>query len=106
MIGAVTRVKADDVMVTLYVLPLLVFPITEIDPQAGNGEVLPAAVQRRNTVILTRDKPPISVQNGLAGKLVMLKSEVLLCRAIVGIFRGDMFECCQWRHLLPEAPGT
>lgn len=86
--------------------PLLVFPIAEIGPHTGHGEVLPAAIQRRNAVVLTRDKPPVLVQDGPAGELVMLEGEVLLRRAVVGIFRAYMFQCCQWLHLPPEAPGT
>ena len=72
----------------LYVLPPLVFAIAEIGPHTGHGEVLPAAIQRRNAVVLAGDKPPMLVQDGLAGELVMLKGEVLLRRAVVGIFRA------------------
>ena len=69
-------------------IPLLVFSIAEIGPHTGYGEVLLAAIQRRNAVVLTGDKPPVLVQDGLAGELVMLKGEVLLRHAVVGIFRA------------------
>ena len=36
----------------------------------------------------------------LHGKLVMLKEKILLGGSVVGIFRVDMLECCQPRHLL------
>ena len=39
-------------------------------------------------------------EDGLHGKLVMLKKQVLLGGSVVGIFRVDMLECCQPRHLL------
>ena len=51
------------------------------------------------TLVLTRNKPPVFIKGGLHGKLVMFKGEVLLGCAIVRIFRADMFECCQQRHL-------
>ena len=52
------------------------------------------------TLVLTRNKPPVFIKGGLHGKLVMLKSKVLLGCSVVGIFRADMFECCQPLHLL------
>ena len=106
VVGAVPGVKGNDVMVAFHILPLLVFPIAEVGPHTGHGEVLPAAIQRRNAVVLAGDKPPVFVQDGFAGELVMLKEQIPLRRAVVGIFRGDMFERCQWLHLPPEAPGT
>ena len=36
----------------------------------------------------------------LHGKLVMLEKQVLFGGSVVGIFRVDMLECCQLRHLL------
>ena len=36
----------------------------------------------------------------LHGKLVMLKEKILLGGSVVGVFRVDMLECCQPRHLL------
>ena len=88
VVGAVPGVKAEDVVVAFHVLPPLVFPIAEIGPHTGHGEVLPAAIQRRNAVVLAGNKPPLLVQDGPAGELVMLEGEVLLRRAVVGIFRA------------------
>ena len=73
VVGCVTGVKADDIVVALYVLPLLVFPIVEIGAHTRYGEILPAAIQRGNAVIITGDKPPVFIKGGLHGKLVMLK---------------------------------
>ena len=81
-------------------LPVLVFLIAEISPHTGNSEILAPAVKGRNAVILPRYQPPVFIKGGLHGKLVMLKCEVGFRCAIVRIFRADMFECCQQRHLL------
>ena len=73
VVGCVTGVKTDNIMVALYVLPLLVFPIVEIGTHTRYGEILPAAIKGRYAVIITWDKPPVFVQCGLHSKLVMLK---------------------------------
>ena len=88
VVGAVPGVKGQDVVVAFHVLPPLVLSVAEVGPHTGHGEVLPAAVQRRNAVVLAGDKPPVFVQDGPAGELVMLEGEVLLRRAVVGIFRA------------------
>ena len=92
-------VKADDIVVAFHIFPFLVFLIAEIGSHTGNGEILAPAVEGRNAVILPRYQPPIFIKGGLHGKLVMFKGEVLLGCAIIRIFRADMFECCQQRHL-------
>ena len=84
----------------LYVLPPLVLPIAEIGTHTGNGKILPAAVQRRQPVVLAGNEPPGFIKDGFHGNLVMLEHEVTLGGSVVGIFRVDMFECCQQRHLL------
>ena len=100
IVCSVPWVKADDVVVGLHIFPFLVLAIAEIGAQTGNSKIFFAAVQSGKAVVLTGDKPPGFVQCGLHGKLVMLKSEVLLGCSVVGIFRADMFECCQPLHLL------
>ena len=73
VVGAIPGVKAEYVMMAFYVLSLLVFAVTEIGPHTSNGEVLLAAVECGDAVILAGDKPPTFVQDGLASELVMLE---------------------------------
>ena len=73
MIGTVTRIKAENVVMAFYIFPFLVFAVTEVGSQAGNSEVLSVTVEGGNAVVLAGDKPPVFVQNGLAGVLVMLE---------------------------------
>jgi hypothetical protein len=61
-------------MVALYVLTFLVFAVFEIGAHTRYGEIFPATIQRGNAVTVTGNKPPIPVQCGLHGKLVMFKS--------------------------------
>ena len=73
VVGSVTGVKADNIVMALYVLPFLVLAVFEIGAHTRYGEILAAAIQRGNAVIVTGDKPPVFIQCGLHGKLVMLK---------------------------------
>ena len=100
IVRAVPWVKADDIVVAFYIFPLLVLSVSEICPHTRNGKILPVAVQCGQPVVLAGDKPAGFIKDGLHGKLVMLKKQVLLGGSVVGIFRVDMLECCQPRHLL------
>ena len=100
VVRSVPWVKADDVVVGLHIFPLLVLAIAEIGAQTGNSKIFFAAVQRGKAVALTGNKPPVFIKGGFHGKLVMLKSEVGFRCSVVGIFRADMFECCQQLHPL------
>ncbi len=93
-------VKADDIVVGFHIFPFLVLAIAEIGAQTGNSKIFFAAVQRGKAVALTGNKPPVFIKGGFHGKLVMLKSEVGFRCSVVGIFRADMFECCQQLHPL------
>ena len=74
VVWCVTGVKTDNVMVALYVLPLLVLSVFQIGAHTRYGEIFITAIKGRYAVIVTENKPPVSVQCGLHGKLVMLKS--------------------------------
>ena len=106
IVRAVPWVKADDVVVALYVLFLLIFSIAEVGAHTGNRKIFLAAVQRGNAVILSRHKPPVRVQCGLHGELVVRKGQVFFSVAVVGVFRADMFERCQRLHLPFPEPQT
>ena len=100
IVRPVPWVKADDIVVAFHIFPPLVLLVAEICPHTGNGKILAAAVQRGQPVVLAGDKPAGFIKDGLHGKLVMLKEKILLGGSVVGVFRVDMLECCQPRHLL------
>ena len=93
-------------MMALDVLALLILAIAEVGAHTGNRKIFLAAVQRGNAVILSRYKPPVCVQRGLHGKLVVRKGQVFFSVAVVGVFRADMFERCQRLHLPFPEPQT
>ena len=73
VVWCVTGVKGNNIVVALYVLPFLVLAVFEIRTHTGDCKIFLTAIQRGNAVIVTENKPPVSVQCGLHGKLVMLK---------------------------------
>ena len=81
-------VKADDVVMAFHIFPPLVFLIAEIGPHTRNGKILPVAVQRGQPVVLAGDKPAGFIKDGLHGKFVMLKEQVLFGGSVVGVLRA------------------
>ena len=90
----------NDIVVALYVLPFLVFPIAEICPHTGDSKIIAPAVEGRYAVVLPRYQPPGFIKDGLHGKLVMLEQQILFGCPVVCIFRAEMFEYRQPLHLL------
>ena len=82
------RILKEYIVVAFHIFPPLVFLIVEICPHTGNGKILPAAVQRGQPVVLAGDKPAGFIKDGLHGKLVMLKEQVLFGGSVVGVFRA------------------
>ena len=74
VVGYVTGVKTDDIVVALYVLPLLVLAVFQIGAHTRYGEIFPVTIKGSYAVIVTGNKPPVPVQCGLHGKFIMLKS--------------------------------
>ena len=99
VVRCVPWVKGNDIVVAFHIFPFLVLAVSEICPHTGNGKIFLAAVQRGYPIILPEHEPPVFIKGGLHGKLVMFKGEVLLGCTVVRIFRADMLECCQQRHL-------
>ena len=74
VVWCVTGVKTDNVMVALYVLPLLVLSVFQIGAHTRYGEIFPVTIKGSYAVIVTGKKPPIFIKSGIHGKFVMFKS--------------------------------
>ena len=61
VIRAISGIKADDIVVTFYILPFLIFAVTEICPHAGNGKIFVTAVQSSNAIILSGNEPAVFI---------------------------------------------
>ncbi len=99
VVRPVAGVKGNDVVMAFHIFLFLIFAVAEVCPHTGNGKVFAVAVQGGNAVILPLDQVASLVKDGLHGKLVMLKGKVLFGGSIVRVFRADMLERRQSRHL-------
>ena len=99
VVRPIAGVKGNDVVVAFHIVFFLIFAVSQICPHTGNSKVLAPAVQGGNAVILPLDEVAALVKDGLHGKLVMLKGQVLLGGSIVRVFRADMLERRQSHHL-------
>ena len=104
VVGCISWVKADDIVVALDVLPFAVLAVPQVCPYAGQGKILVPAVQRVQPVVLPGNEPPGFIKGGLHGKLVMLKGQIGFRGSVVGIFRADMLDRCHRLHLSLSAP--
>ena len=82
----------DDDVVAFHIAPIQVLAILQIRSHAGNGKILALTVERGNAVILSWNEPPIFIQNGLHGELIMLEQQIFLRVAVSGVFRVYVFE--------------
>ena len=73
VVWCVTGVKGNNIVVALYVLPLLVLAVFQIGAHTRYGEIFPAAIQRGNEIACPRNNLPVFIKSGLHSKLVMLK---------------------------------
>ena len=99
VVGNILGIKRNDIVMTFDIFPFLIFAVAEIGSQTRNRKIFVAAVQRRNAVVLSWDKPAVFIQGRLHGELVMLESEVGFGGRVVGILRAYMLERCQQHHL-------
>lgn len=50
---SVSRIEADDIVVTFYITPLVVFAVFEIGPHTGNCKIFIAAENRFHSKVIT-----------------------------------------------------
>ena len=74
VVWCVTGVKADNIMVALYVLPLLVLAVFQIGAHTGDCKIFITTIQRGNEIACPRNNLPVFIKSGLHGKFVMFKS--------------------------------
>ena len=94
VVGCVPWVKGNDIVVALYVLPLVVLAVPHICPYAGEGKIFLPAVEGFQPEVPPGDKPPRFIKDGLHGELVMLKGQIGFGCPVVGVLRTDMLYRC------------
>ena len=88
VLNPISRVKADYVVMGFNVAPTAIFVVLEIGFHTGNGEIIFVAIQSSEATVFARDQPTVFIKNRLVQELAMLKKQIFLGRAIVGIFRA------------------
>ena len=73
IVHSVPWVKADDIMVGLYITSLCVFAVLPVRQQAGHGEGVLSTFQRVQQIRLPEFGSAMLVQNGQAGILIVLE---------------------------------
>ena len=100
VVGRIPRVKADDIMVGLYITSLCVLAILPVRQQAGHGEGVLSTFQRIQQIIFAEFGLAVLVPNGQAGVLVVLEGEVAFRRREVRVLRACMLDGCHTVHRL------
>jgi len=92
VVGCISGVKADDILVALNIIALGVLAILAICQQTGRCEREIAALKGVEDVRFSQHGSALLVQNYLAGKFIVLVNEVHFDGGVVRVLRGDMLE--------------
>jgi len=98
VVGCISGVKADDILVTFDITMLGVLAILAVCQQTGRCEREIAALKGVEDVRFSQHGSALLVQNYLAGKFIVLVNEVRFNGGVVRVLRGDMLERCHTVH--------
>ena len=87
-------VEADDILVTLDVIRVVVLVVLPVCQQAGHCKRGFAAFKGVQNVRFPQLGSALFIQNFLAGKFIVLVNQIGLSGRVVRIFRGDMLQRC------------
>ena len=98
VVGCISWVKADDILVAFDITMLGVLAILAVCQQTGRckGEI--AALKGVEQVRIPQHRSALFVQKLLSGKLIVPVDQVRFDGSVVRIFRGDMLERCHTVH--------
>ena len=98
VVGCISWVKADDILMALDIVALGVLAILAVCQQTGCCKREISALKGIEDVRFSQHGSALLVQNYLAGKFIVLVNEVRFDGGIVRVFRGDMLERCHTVH--------
>ncbi len=96
--GCIPRVEADDILVTLDVIRVVVLVVLPVCQQAGHCKRGFAAFKGVQNVRFPQLGSALFIQNFLAGKFIVLVNQIGLGGRVVRVFRGDMLQRCHTVH--------
>lgn len=91
VVGPVTGVEGEDVVVGLDVSLLPVLVVVEVCFQAIQGKAVRGTADAGDQVCLSGDVVAFLIQKGPLGLLIVLKAEIERCGGVVGVFTGNVF---------------
>ena len=98
VVGCISWVKADDILVTFDITMLGILTILAVCQQTGRCKREIATLKGVEQVGFPQHGSALFVQNYLAGKFIVLVNEVRFDGGVVRVFRGDMLERCHTVH--------
>ena len=98
VVGCISGVKADDILVAFDITMLGVLAILAVCQQTGRCKREIATLKGVEQVRIPQLRSALSIQKLLPGKLIVLVNEVRFDGGVVRVFRGDMLERCHTVH--------
>ena len=98
IVGCISWVKADDILVAFDIAMLGVLTILAVCQQTGRCKREIAALKGVEQVRIPQLRLALFIQKLLSGERVVLVNEVRFDGGVVRVFRGDMLERCHTVH--------
>ena len=98
VVGCISWVKADDILVTFDITMLGVLTILAVCQQAGRCKREIATLKGVEQVGFPQLRSALFIQKLLSSERIMLVNEVRFDGGVVRVFRGDMLERCHTVH--------
>lgn len=90
MVGVISGVMADDVMVAFDFILVFVFLVLAVQLLAGRIKGIGFTVQTVQIKLISHDTISVLVKDRSFPKLVMLENQILQCSTIVGTLTCDV----------------
>ena len=98
VVGCISWVKADDILMALDIVALGVLAILAVCQQTGRCKREIATLKGVEQVRIPQLRLAVFVQKLLSGERIVLVDQVRFGGRVVRIFRGDMLERCHTVH--------
>ena len=98
VVGCISGVEADDILVTLDITMLGILTILAVRQQTGHCKREIAALKGVEQVGFPQLRSALFIQKLLSSERIMLVNEVRFDGGVVRVFRGDMLERCHTVH--------
>ena len=98
IVGCISWVKADDILMALNITMLGVLAILAVRQQTGRCKREIAALKGAEQIRIPQLRLALFIQKLLSGERIVLVNEVRFDGGVVRVLRGDMLERCHTVH--------